>query len=242
MLGLAMVAAIAAMAFVGASSASAQEHKIVLCKELVTLCPNGKLWPAGTKLTALATNPEMHSSLGTSTKCEDSLITGELAEEIGSPLSFKNLSMAFGSLPTPKLGLGCTGSCTGTGEETFHPVLEDLKVEVEVTDKYYLKLTVLLALLKCPIVGTCIYRAENILVPISHTGKHAAHSGENLPLATFEVILQRKTTHTNTEGKAVNGSSFCPSSSEWLADYILYAAESGEVKGLAWPSLDEVTC
>jgi hypothetical protein len=239
MLGLAMVAAIATMAFIGAGSASAQEHKIVLCDELVTLCPNGHLWPEGTELEALAKEPKLHSSLGTTTSCEDSIVTGKVGPSPASPLTITSPLVEFGTLPTPKLGLGCTGSCTGTGEETIHPVLDSMQIEVEAVDKYYLTGTGLAALLKCPLVGTCIFRGENIKVPISHTGKHPGHSGENLPLANFEVLLNRKTTHTNKLKQSVSGSSFCPSTAEWLADYTLLLAKFGEKVGLAWPSLDK---
>lgn len=229
-LGLAAVAAMALMAFVNASIASAQDQ-ITLCKALETLCAPGNLWPAKTVVTALAKNPELVTSIGT-IKCEDSIVTALSETSVASPLKFDSPTVVFGVLPTPNLGLGCTGPCGSTGTDFIHAQLENLQVEVEATDKYFLKGSGLALILECPLVGTCVYRGENIRVPITHTGTHPSMTGNNLPLAKFVQTLSRQTTH--------GGSAFCPATSEWKADYVLVSAEDpSKNKGLAWPALDK---
>jgi hypothetical protein len=231
---LAALVAVAATAFVGASTASAQ-HEIVLCKELVTLCPNGSLWPSLTKLFALAENPELESSLGI-IKCPDSEVTAEIATDIGAVVTTKNITGVFGSLHALELGKtlgeGCTGPCVQGQTEAIHVTLEALELIVEPIDKYSLRGTGLALILKCPFGVTCVYRGTNVITPIVHDGKHARHpNATNLPLAKFEETLARQTTH--------GGSSLCPSTSLWRANYVLYLAESGGVAGLVWPSLDK---
>ncbi len=236
-LGLAVLAAVAAMAFLGSSTASAQKHEIVLCKQLVALCPDGEAWPALSVALFLAEDPILKSGLGT-TLCEDSLITAELASEIGNPLTSKNITAQFGILPTPKLGANCTGPCTNGATETIHAELEKLEVIIQTNNGlegqhgYAVRGTGLALLLNCPIIGTCVYRGADRVSPIKHEGKHELHKGaENLPLAEFEETLERQTTHT--------GSVFCPSASVWNSRYALYLvhAPGGSSSGLGWPSL-----
>ncbi len=230
--GLAIIVATAAMAFLGSSTVSAQIHEVVLCKELVTLCPNGALWPSLSTALFLVESPELKSSLGT-IKCEDSIMTAELASEIGNPLSSKNTIMQFGVLPTPKLGANCTGPCMKEAQENIHTALEKLEYIVEPGDVYTLRLTGLLLLLNCPIVGTCTYRWVDHVLPIKHDGRHELHKGaENLPLVEFVEILTRQTTH--------GGSIFCPSTTLWEGNYVLYLILSpdGSTSGLGWPALD----
>ncbi len=235
-LGFAAIAAVAAMAFIGSSTASAQTHEIVLCKKLVALCPKGELWPSLSTILLLAKEPKKASSLGT-TACEDSLITAQLATEIGNPLTTKNITMTEGILPTPKLGVGCTGPCTG-GENIHHEVekiefIIEAAKGLEESHGYALRWTGLSLLLNCPIVGTCVYRWVDRVSPIKHDGKHELHKGaENLPLAAFEETLNRQTTH--------GGSVFCPATTTWTATYTLYLVHSpdGQTSGLGWPALD----
>lgn len=227
--GLAVVAAVAAMAFVGAGTASAQ-HSIALCKSLVTLCGVNELWPAGTILKALAKEPKLTNSLGTIT-CEDSVVEGKSAAAVGNPYIISSPTATFGVLLVPKLGLGCTGPCTAAGQENIHVTVDELRILVEAVDKYFLLGAGLALLLNCPLVGTCVYRSNHFKVEIKHDGTHPYHAGNNLPLVQFNIQLARQTTH--------GGSAFCPAESQWVASYVLYLAESGGVQGLAWPSLDK---
>lgn len=221
-LGLAALAAVTAMAFIGTGSATAQD-KIVLCKELVTLCPTGKLWPKGTKFLVLAKEPELIGTLPV--KCEDSTGTGEIIEEIGSPLNFKITALAFGKLPTPA-GTGCT-NCENV---KVNGLPLSGSIEVEAVDKYFFKSEGSATLEKCTAFKvTCGFKGT-IKVEIKHDGSHPLHSGTNLPLITFEKEL------TRTEGSEL----LCGNSGIWKASYVLYLADppTGE-SGLAWPSLDK---
>ncbi len=229
---LAVSAVTAVVLLLSMNPSLGQAHEVVLCKELVTLCAKGKLWPSFTKLLALAEDPKLTSGLGTIT-CEDSLLTAETAGEIGLPLTLFNPNVDFGALPIlANLGLGCTGPCMGINQRGIHVELEFARIDVEAIDKYHLKGDGLVLILNCPIVGTCVYRGEKISAPITHTGSHNQHGGTNLPLASFNLNLARMTTH--------GGSIFCPSTAIWTADYVLYLVHWNGETGLAWPALDEV--
>lgn len=231
MIGAVVMVATTTLVLFGIGTASAQTHKIVLCKELVILCAPGKLWPSLSRFTWLAGKVEFSNSLGTIT-CEDSTITGELEAEIGDPLPIKNAALAFGVLPTPKLGLGCTGPCTGAGAENFHATLEGLRYLVEAPDRYFILGGGLALILNCPLVGTCVYRTDHFKDEIKHNGTHPSHpNANNLPLTLLTLVMNRQTTHA--------GSTFCPATTVWAANYIHYLAEAGGVPGLAWPSLDK---
>jgi hypothetical protein len=158
------------------------------------------------------------------------VLTGELVKETGSSLKAQNTTMTFGKLAAPTLGTGCTGPCVEGGAERIHAELTALEVTVEPADQYSLRGTGLASILNCLFGITCVYRGENVVRPIKHDGKHSAHKGaENLPLAKFEETLARQTTH--------GGSSFCPATSLWRANYVLYLAGPSGEEGLAWPSL-----
>jgi hypothetical protein len=95
MLGLAMVAAIAAMALVGASSASAE----TLCSENANPCPIGKRYASGTVIKA---HSEKAVLKGFATVTCKSDVAGELTQETGAPLNAKMTSLTFSNCE------GCT--------------------------------------------------------------------------------------------------------------------------------------
>ncbi len=228
---LTMIVVAGVMVFVSASTALAQEHEVTLCKKLVTLCAAGDLWPAGTEVFLLAKDAKVDFKGSPIIICEDSLITAESSTQVEHPFPFKNQIAQHGVLPTPKLGAGCLSIC-GNKEEGIHHTLDRTEIVVNAADEFFLRVSGLMLLLKCLTFGTCVYRGNEILVPISNIGEHAAHpDSTNLPLLSFEMTLTRVLTH--------GGSPICPSTAVWLANYVLYAveAENGE-KGLAWPSLD----
>jgi len=229
-LGLAFVAAVAAMAFLGASTASAQEHQIALCKSLVTLCGANELWKAGAVILALAEGAKLETSIG-NIVCQDSVVEATLATTLGNPLTSSSASVAFGVLPKPELGNGCTGVCVGGNPNSVHVTLEKLEVIVAPVDNYSLRGTGLALILNCPLVGTCVYRGVDLVSPIKHDGKHSSHTGTNLPLAEFAETLNRQTSH--------GGSIFCPATSKWTANYVLTLVKEGATSGLGWPSLDK---
>jgi hypothetical protein len=114
-LGLAAVAAMAAMAFIGTGSASALPDEVVLCSTLITnqateLCPNANVLPQGTEILGLASKPTLKSSF-TTVECEDSTSTAKITSPGGMSehLAYEITALEFGVLPTPKLGAGCTG-------------------------------------------------------------------------------------------------------------------------------------
>jgi hypothetical protein len=112
MLGLAAVAAVAAMALVGAGTAMAT-GPTALCKVHTDPCPAGSLYPAGTVVEGLATDPIL---LGTffgftgTVLCEHSLVTGKLENALGTPLKVEITKITFTGNCKSTFG----GSCTVT--------------------------------------------------------------------------------------------------------------------------------
>lgn len=228
-LGLAAVAAMTAMAFIGTNSAFA-EDEVVICKELAQkLCPEGKLWPQGSVIFALAQNPILKTN-NNNIKCEDSILEAKTSATIGSPLSLEILSFDFGKLPTPKLGQGCTGCPSG-----IHPSIP-FPSEIKVTEKdeFFFNMSGGFSYLKCLLLEmTCSYAGENIESAIEHNGTHPNDpEAGNLPLILVRAILLRQ------EGSSV----FCPKEFEWQGNYAVYRvywmnSETFE-EGLGWPALD----
>jgi len=105
MLGLAGMAAMIAMAFVGASSATAAEHEeIVLCKNAELVCE--EQWPNPTEIHAEATNPKLLSNIGT-VECENSLAIVTLLNKLAKLVEGHLLALNF----TGNCHLGST-ECT----------------------------------------------------------------------------------------------------------------------------------
>lgn len=219
--GLAAIAAVAAMAFIGTSSAAAA-GEVVACKELVTTCPAGSQWPSGTTLLALSSNAELLGTLNL--KCPDSLVSGKTTKLSGSPLPFELTAVSFGELPVPTLGEGCTGCPVGKAQVHMNALFNG-NVSVVATDKYTLtaggKATVLCS------GFTCGYINEAIPSPITHDGTHTNMAGNNLPRVH---ILTTLTINLGTEF-------FCGKTAQWEGDYIIFQAD-GATTGLAWPALN----
>ncbi len=244
-LGLAAVAAVAAMAFIGTSSALATDS-IVLCKELITdlsLCKAGELAPSGTVLLALATNPKLTGGFS-EIKCPDSTVTAETTAASGATLPITITSLEFGSLPTPSLGNGCT-TCTG-GVHTTPPYTGEIEVEtIEDKDKtklhdWFFKTSGSAELLNCFGLGiTCAYGSSSILSLIDNdAGEHPsaaekpAGSGKH---PTYGIIL------ISTSLTKTGGSGLCPGSGTWTADYYIYALDKSKTDSTkldAWLALD----
>lgn len=89
MFGLTAMAAVAAMAFIGASSASATST--VLCKVNQLVCPAGEAYTGA--VAALAVNPVLLTSTG-NVECNHSVIEGN-ALGLGSPLVGHITNIAF---------------------------------------------------------------------------------------------------------------------------------------------------
>lgn len=229
--GLAALAVVATMAFMGTSSAGAQVHEIALCKVLEKLCAAGNLWPSGTEVLLLAPNPELVGNF--TIKCPDSLIVAVTNAAVGNPLSATIKSVEFGKLPTPLLGEGCSGCPFGLKTEVhlaaFVPFTALVKVKGE--DEYTLLVENGKAIVKCGSIE-CGFEGKDIETGvIKHDGKHEKHPGaENLALAEINKVL--------TVFKDTSGLGTCGKTATWHANYTLTLAHFGGASGLAWPSLD----
>ncbi len=230
----ALATAIAAMALIGTGTAAATDQ-IVLCKTLVNkgkLCPKGELWGSGVVVLALAKNPIIKSSIAT-IQCEDAIITGRTTAEMGAPLPVELTAIEHGRLPTPKLGEGCT-TCVG-GIHTFPPYTG--KIEVTGEDEFFVSFGGEAEFLNCFGLGVnCRYGAETIKSTIDNdSGEHPAAlenpAGSGKHPAFGRVLI-------TTVVKRTGGSAFCPSTGEWVGDYVGYAVDvNGEHKD-AWLALD----
>jgi hypothetical protein len=109
MLGLAAMAAMVAMAFVGVSSASA-EKSVVLCEEPELSCENP--WPHPTTIVGHAKTPKLLSSIGT-VECDLSLVVLTLLNLLKELIEGHILKLSF----TGNCHLGST-KCTVTVLET----------------------------------------------------------------------------------------------------------------------------
>lgn len=230
-IGLVALAAVAAAAFIGASSASAS---VVLCKKLVTgseKCPAGELLPKGTRILALAKNPELEAEGVSPVVCEDSEVTAETTAESGEPLGISITKLDFGKLPTPKLGEGCS-TCT-SGVHTAPPYAANISMTAGTTD-FQLNSKGSAELLNCFGLGiNCAYGEENITALIDpDQGKHAkAVRPEEKGLA--EILIKAGL-------KLTSGSFFCPGKGNWKANYVVYALEpaGGGTKFAGYIALD----
>ena len=224
-LAIAAIAAMAAMTFVGTSAASATQ--IVICKKLVSgaeLCPASEIYPSGTKLLALASNPELKAGGFATVKCQDSTLTAETSVAAAAILPMSITSFEFGVLPTPKLGEGCT-TCTG-GMHTTVPVSATVAHEA---GEFYLRASPKATLLTCFGLGiNCTYEGKNIKSLIDHGGSHAS-----APSGVAYATILNNTTFSRVEPS----SGLCPATGTWTANYSVYALESGGEKVQGWLAL-----
>ena len=220
---LAAVAAVTAMAFIGTSSAFA-EDEVVICKELIEkgkLCPSGKLWPAGSILLALAEKPQFLTP-AFNVVCEDSFFEAETGASPSPKIALNFLKWEFGVLPTPKLGEGCT-NC-----KQIHTTLGPGLIEVTEFDDFWFRTGAEFEFLSCPFITKCRYETGEFKVLIDHKGHHPAHKGENL--ARF-VISELPLIFKFGEG-------LCPKEVKWDATYVIYLVDWKGESGLGWPALD----
>jgi hypothetical protein len=229
-LSLAAMAAVAAMAFIGTGTASAQnpDPEIVLCKALELLCAPNNLWPADTVLLALAANALLDNGV-VHIECEDSVVNGLVTTPggIGTDLHGVATTVSFGKLPTPTLGEGCVSDC-GASIQVHINGTPLFLLEVATGNVYKFTIVTGKATILC--AGfSCGFAANNDSGKISHTGTHSLHSGNNLPLIDLNVELER------TLGLAFS----CGGTAVWDADYVVYLAHANGQSGLAWPALDK---
>jgi hypothetical protein len=200
MLGLAALAAMVAMAFVGASSASADETHIQLCekKELVCESPLGTIieLPGGefkrvAKIVAHSENPKLLSSIGT-IECEKSLAEADVLNELSL--------LILGHFT----GLSFEGNCHlgGTSCTVTVPTLGLLKL-TKIGDLLASLLSTggTEANVKCGLFINCTYGGE----PLLHV--------DSLEDGKVHILANE------TELKKSKG--ICPSVSKWDANYLV---------------------
>lgn len=117
-LGLTVVAAVAAMALVGAGTAMAT-GPTALCKEHIDACPEAKLYPVGEIIEGLATNPVLLGNFfgftGT-VSCEHSVVSGKIEEKaLNTPLKILINKITFTGNCKSTFGGTCTVTTVKTG-------------------------------------------------------------------------------------------------------------------------------
>jgi hypothetical protein len=223
MLGLAMVAAAAVMAFVGASTALAV-HFEVLCKENpVELCGPDKLLPKGTILHA-ALEPlvnakgekQLHGVLlgQTNELCNESSVSGKVTQT----------SEILGEITAVTFTGGCTPCSTVTMEGLPYKVkvVHDLVGEhlwlLLITGSIKAKFT------GCPLGVSCTFETKEVHLDATNTA-----AGEPLIL-TLENELTR-----------VAGSEFfCGNTGKWDANYLSKCLEPKGTVVECWLALHKL--
>lgn len=203
-------------------------HEIVLCKTLVLggeLCPTESFYPAGTKLVALAENPEFKAAPFSALKCEDSVIEGETTASMGSTLGIEINKIAFGKLPIPELGKGCTTCTAGV----HPPPVVTATVEMTKNSDYVLKSSEAFELLSCFGLGvTCLYGSDGLVSLVdSDAGKHKSAEGEK---GLAQILVSGTLSF-------IKGSNFCPETGTWTANYVVYTLESEGKTVQGWLAL-----
>jgi hypothetical protein len=225
MLGLAGIATVAAMAFIGVSSASAV-HLVVVCLEDPTgLCPKGELKEASPNLTILgkleklgpAGEEELHTVfLGAVEQlCGISDIKGVMTKS--SPLHGKIEEIKF-------------EECSPCTEVKALNLPYLVKVHHDLTGQHLWLMLIeqtsaekpILIDFKCPFGTECAYQTDKIHLDVSNTVS-------GLPLVlTLENVLNRQ----------LGPEIFCGATGKWDANYTVEILH-GTLKEKAWLALDE---
>jgi hypothetical protein len=194
-LGLAMVAAIAAMAFVAAAGAQAAVHdQVGLCKKAELLLCSDLIPVDSGQLLGTATNPKLVGNL--EEVCESSKAvasaTGKL-DEVGK-LKFSITSLTF---------TGCKPCSTVT---VATPLAGELTMETIGGENWKYKSAGNAKLTGCPFGVTCKFGTTGANTDIEY-----GPNKEDAILNTLETVL------TLEEGSAF----ICGSSGKWIAKYLL---------------------
>jgi hypothetical protein len=200
MLGLTAVAAMVAMAFIGASSASANSTTIVLCEKAELEC--GSPFANPTTITAHAVEPKLITSLGTIV-CETSLTETTLLNELSALGVGHILALSFSGCKLGKTSCEVTVNTLGLLSFTKTAALEGNAKSTGGTK----------ATVKCGSLINCKYGGEPTLKVVTLT-EHEIE-GKKLPLEGLTQLLATKTTILTEEGEKF----ICPNTSEWVATY-----------------------
>jgi hypothetical protein len=204
MLGLAAIAALGLMAFVGAGTASAT----VICETPITPCPAGWMVSTGTTISAsLATSATLETVGGEELDtCTGGSVSGP-TEQTGS--STETVSIKF-----PKEGLtwsGCTRTTTTVAGGTleFHWISGGHKLTVTVKEA---QVTVLLGV-SCTYGYGSEYKDIGTIDPPEGTRTHST--------VTINTIVPK-----------VAGGFACPSEARWTASYEVTGPHGGALYGM----------
>jgi hypothetical protein len=210
MLGLALVAALASMAFIGASSASA-EGSTALCEVDELVCPPGSVYGAGTpilaellpKVPSVLLGPGLVKEVECTSSHSSGKITtpGGLSEE-GEKLTGNLESLSFGGC-THKSGVGCTVTIVKLG------TLLLLKTGPNHGDGLVHNVLVRVV---CALVLNCVYKTNNL--PFLALGA-------TLPLTTSGVASLAKLhfDHAELEEEEILVGVGCPDQGYFDAEY-----------------------
>lgn len=176
MFGLALVAAVAAMALVGASSALAEST--ALCKVNENPCALANQYPAGTIIEAQLLHQTESSAenlknvspslllgpnLVEEVRCWESSASGETTTGLATPLEGKLTGLSFGHC-FHKTGVGCTVTVNQLGTLTL------LKTGANLGEA---KVNGVLVTVVCgvsPVVLECVYKTEALPMAAKGTG------------------------------------------------------------------------
>ncbi len=185
-LGLAVVAALAAMALIGAGTASAT----TLCKANEDPCSAGNTYASGTNIKMelssgskfiLSTNEEAVL------ECSSSTIQANNTAASGSPLPMQITGLTLGL---------CFGACT-----SFGPMALPWEASMEGTGGGKATLKVKKATIKlsnCFLGVSCTYAGENIEAPVSGNPLQTAFEKEPLAKVEGSVICPKEVTMSAT--------------------------------------------
>jgi hypothetical protein len=198
MFGLAMVAAIATMAFIGASSASA----VTACKVNTNPCPEGQLYPSGTVVKAkleTGTKAVLTTNLAT-VECSVSESVGKSTATEGSPLPGLITSLTFKECKTTA-GVECTVTVVNLNVEAPY------KADITASGSGNGVLNVLASSLGNP--GATVVCASVIKCTFTTPeAKLSITGGEPAKLFANAISLEQK-------------GEICPTTSTWTAHYVV---------------------
>jgi hypothetical protein len=181
MLGLAAVAAAAAMAFVGASSAMAN-GPTALCEVNEDPCAEANVFPAGTVVKAQLLPGTESVLLGPGSvvevKCTGSTSKGETTSGKANPLTGKLTSLEFTGCKH-KTGVSCTVTVNQLGTLTL------LKTAANLGEA---KVSGVLVTIVCTTVFKCVYKTESL--PLHALGTNGVNKPELT--ATSAALVQEE--------------------------------------------------
>ena len=201
MIGLTLIAVIAAMAFIGASTASA----VTACKENITPCPSGKEYTSGTVVKAELiekTVAELKAEGTPSVNCKVSASEGKSTATSGSPLPGLITNLTFEQCATVEL-VPCTVTVVHLNpiKEIFYNA--EITANEKVQGNGFLTVTKSTegnpgATVVCGTVVNCTFTTAS--AKLSITG------GEPAKLDAEGIVLERSGT-------------ICPTKATWTAHY-----------------------